>query len=120
MPPTTSPGPPDPGSRRSRAAYLVRRLPRAAASLAMLDGAIRSVAPQVIQAPVRGSSIFLLLDRRVTVVDAGPVGSAARILRTLRLLGRTADEVEQVIITHYHPDHVGGLAGLQRQIPART
>jgi glyoxylase-like metal-dependent hydrolase (beta-lactamase superfamily II) len=98
----------------------MRRIPWAAASLTMLDAAIHSVVPQVIQAPVRGSSVFLLLDRRVTIVDTGPVGSATRILRALRLLGRAADEVEQIVITHYHPDHVGGLAGLQRHVPART
>jgi glyoxylase-like metal-dependent hydrolase (beta-lactamase superfamily II) len=86
----------------------------------MLDNVPRFVAPQVLQLPVPGSSVFLLLDRRVTVVDAGPVGSAGRVLRALRLLGRAADEVEQIVITHYHPDHVGGLAGLQRHLPART
>lgn len=86
----------------------------------MLDTTMRFVAPQVLQLPVPGSSVFLLLDRRVTIVDAGPVGSAGRVLRALRLLGRAADEVEQIVITHYHPDHVGGLAGLQRHLPART
>jgi glyoxylase-like metal-dependent hydrolase (beta-lactamase superfamily II) len=86
----------------------------------MLDNVPRFVAPQVLQLPVPGSSVFLLLDRRVTIVDAGPVGSAGRVLRALRLLGRVADEVEQIVITHYHPDHVGGLAGLQRHLPART
>lgn len=86
----------------------------------MLDNVPRFVVPQVLQLPVPGSSVFLLLDRRVTLVDAGPVGSAGRVLRALRLLGRAADEVEQIVITHYHPDHVGGLAGLQRHLPART
>jgi glyoxylase-like metal-dependent hydrolase (beta-lactamase superfamily II) len=78
------------------------------------------VAPGVVQVPVRGSSVFLLLDRRVTVVDAGPPGSAARILRALRLAGRSIDAVEQILITHYHPDHAGGLAGLRRSVPARV
>ena len=86
----------------------------------MLDAAIRAVVPQVFQVRVRGSSVFLLLDRRVTVVDTGPVRSVSRILRALRLLGRAADEVEQVLITHYHLDHVGGLAGLRRQVPTRV
>jgi glyoxylase-like metal-dependent hydrolase (beta-lactamase superfamily II) len=86
----------------------------------MLDASIRSVVPQVFQVRVRLSSVFLLLDRRVTVVDTGLVGSAPRILGALRLLGRSAGEVEHILITHYHLDHVGGLAGLQRHVPATT
>lgn len=84
------------------------------------DAAVRAVVPQVFQVRVRGSSIFLLLDQRVTVVDAGPPGSESRILGALRRLGRAADAVEQVLITHYHVDHVGGLAGLLRHVPARV
>ena len=86
----------------------------------MLDAAIRAVVPQVFQVRVRSSSVFLLLDRRATVVDTGPVGSATRILTALRLLGRTADDVEHIVITHYHLDHLGGLAGLRRHVPARV
>src|SRR5689334_12598890 len=72
------------------------------------------IAPGIVQVPVTGSSVFLLLDRRVTVVDTGFPGSAARVLTALRRACRAADEVEQVVITHYHPDHLGGLAGLLR------
>lgn len=86
----------------------------------MLRDDIRAVVPQVFQVRVRLSSVFLLLDQRVTIVDTGTVGSATRILSALRLLGGSADQVEHIIITHYHPDHVGGLAGLQRHVPART
>jgi arylformamidase len=78
------------------------------------------IAPQIVQVPVVGSSVFLLLDERVTIVDSGPPGSAPRILHALRRLGRDADEVEQILITHYHPDHLGGLAGLLRHVPARV
>jgi glyoxylase-like metal-dependent hydrolase (beta-lactamase superfamily II) len=86
----------------------------------MLQDALRSVAPQVFQVRVRLASVFLLLDRRVTIIDTGVAGSAPRILRALRLLGRSADEVDHILITHYHLDHAGGLAGLQRFVPGRT
>jgi len=82
--------------------------------------ALRSIVPGVVRVPVVGSSVFLLLDQRVTIVDAGPIGSAERILEALRRLGRTSDDVVQVLITHCHPDHAGGLAALQRRLPART
>ena len=78
------------------------------------------VVPGVRQVHVPGSSVFLLLGERVTIVDSGPPGSAARVLAALRRAGRTADEVEHILITHYHPDHLGGLAGLLRHVPARV
>lgn len=78
------------------------------------------IARDIVQVPVLGSSVFLLLDERVTIVDSGPPGSAPRILEALRRLGRDAADVEQILITHYHPDHLGGLAGLLRHVPARV
>lgn len=86
----------------------------------MLHTTIRAIVPRVFQLRVPGSGVFLLLDRRVTLIDAGPPGSAAGILRALRLLGHTADDVDQIVITHYHLDHLGGLAGLLRHVPARV
>lgn len=81
---------------------------------------VRSILPGVVQVPLRGTSAFLLLDRRVTLVDTGFRGSAARLLGALRLAGRRADEIERVLITHYHPDHIGGLPELQRLLPAKA
>lgn len=81
---------------------------------------VRTIAPRVIQAAVPGSSVFLLLDERVTIIDAGPVRSSGRILAALRAAGRTPDNVERIVLTHYHLDHMGGLAELQRRLPART
>ena len=78
------------------------------------------VAPRILQVPVTGSSVFLLLDRRVTIIDAGLPGSAPRVLGVLRRLGRSPDDVEQILVTHYHPDHLGGVAGLLQHLPARV
>jgi glyoxylase-like metal-dependent hydrolase (beta-lactamase superfamily II) len=76
--------------------------------------------PAVRQVAVLGSSVFLLIDQRVAIIDSGPPGSAGRVLAALRRAGRSADDVEHILITHYHPDHLGGLAELLRHVPARV
>ncbi len=78
------------------------------------------VAPRVYQVRLRGTSSFLLLDSRVTIVDTGTVGSGRRILEALNAAGRRPDEVEQIIITHYHPDHMGSLPELRQRLGMRT
>ncbi|HLZ70086.1 MAG TPA: MBL fold metallo-hydrolase [Dehalococcoidia bacterium] len=81
---------------------------------------VRSILPGVVQAPLRATSCFLLLDRRLTLIDTGLPGSADRILRAVALCRRRPDEIERIVISHYHPDHLGSLAELQRRLPAKA
>ena len=100
---------------RRRPSALLRRRGQASAPVR-----VRRITPEILQVPVPGSSVFLLLDERVTVVDTGFPGSAGRILTALTNAGRSPNDVGHVLITHYHPDHLGGLAGLLRHVPARV
>ena len=51
----------------------------------------------------------------VTVIDAGWRHFHTRpVLNYLRRLGYGPNSVRRLIATHYHPDHVGGMATLQR------
>ena len=86
----------------------------------MINARLTRITPEIVQLRVPGSSVFLLLGERVTIVDSGLPGSAPRILTALNRAGRSVDEVEQIVVTHYHPDHLGGLAGLLRYVPARV
>lgn len=81
---------------------------------------IREVVPGLYQVRTRGSRVYLVVDERITIIDTGSPGSGPRIVEALRALGRSPDEVETIVITHYHIDHVGGLPELQRFLPART
>src|SRR5581483_5486108 len=81
---------------------------------------VRSILPGVVQVPLRATSCFLLLDRRVTLIDTGLPGSAGRILSAVARCRRRNGEIERIVITHYHPDHLGGLAELQRLLPAKA
>ena len=81
---------------------------------------LRSILPGVVQVPLLRTSAFLLLDHRITLIDTGLRGSTARLLAAVRLAGRSPEQIERIVITHCHPDHLGGLAELQKVLPART
>ncbi|MPV35725.1 MBL fold metallo-hydrolase [Georgenia subflava] len=46
----------------------------------------------------------------VTLVDAGPVGSGADLLRALDEIGVERSDVRRLVLTHFHDDHAGGAA----------
>ena len=51
----------------------------------------------------------------VTVIDSGwRFFHNGPVLNYLKGLGYGSESVRRLISTHYHPDHVGGMAGLQR------
>lgn len=59
-----------------------------------------------------GAKVLLLADRRLTLIDAGGPGSAGRVLGYVVALGRRPDEIERIVLTHAHLDHVGALPEL--------
>ena len=46
-------------------------------------------------------------DGRVTVVDAGVPSSWESLVESMRTLGRRLDQIEGVVLTHAHFDHIG-------------
>ncbi|PRX99824.1 MBL fold metallo-hydrolase [Allonocardiopsis opalescens] len=46
----------------------------------------------------------------LTLIDAGPVGAGPGIARALRELGHGPEDVDRVVVTHFHEDHTGSLA----------
>lgn len=61
-----------------------------------------------------GGNVFLLTDRKLTLVDTGYKGGAARILSEVGRLGYAPSDIANIVITHHHADHVGNLFSLKR------
>ena len=58
---------------------------------------------------------FVLVDddEQVTLVDAGTKRAPQAVVDGLRHIGHDPSDVTRLLVTHAHPDHVGGLAGLR-------
>jgi glyoxylase-like metal-dependent hydrolase (beta-lactamase superfamily II) len=63
---------------------------------------------------------FLDDDGQVALVDAGTKRAPQRIVDGLAHIGATPSDVTRIIVTHAHPDHVGGLSALRGRTPGRV
>ena len=64
---------------------------------------------------------YLAVDAdRITLIDAGLKGSAEKILRAVEAIGRKLEDVRQIVVTHHHGDHTGGLAELVERTGAQV
>ena len=62
---------------------------------------------------------FVVEDQGLTLVDTGLPGSADKILAAIRKGGKNPDDIQRIILTHWHPDHAGSAAELKRRTKAR-
>jgi len=81
---------------------------------------VKQITPNLHQLPLGATCVFLVMEERITVIDAGRKGSSFRILEYLEHLGRSGEEISYIIPTHYHLDHIGGIAHLQQTSGARV
>ncbi len=56
----------------------------------------------------------------LVLIDAGFPDKQNAIYDGIRNLGRQVDDVKHIVLTHAHPDHIGGLAALVKATGAQT
>jgi len=72
------------------------------------------IAQNVHAVPLRSCTGFLIAEERLTLIDAGLPGSRRPLERYLAGIGRRLDELDRIVCTHGHPDHIGGVRELAR------
>jgi glyoxylase-like metal-dependent hydrolase (beta-lactamase superfamily II) len=80
----------------------------------------RQIAPDVFQVSAGGVNVFLIDADGVAMIDAGMPGKLDRIMGAVRAIGRSPTDVNDILITHYHLDHVGSLAELAEATRAKV
>src|SRR3989449_4593792 len=73
-----------------------------------------------VHAPETYSNTFLLVDQRLILVDTGTADTGPKVLDYLKRIRMRPSDVGTIFITHTHPDHVGGLAAIKRETPAKV
>ncbi len=66
------------------------------------------------------ANVILVVEKNLTLIDAGFYGSSGAVLDSINRLGRSVDEIGLIIITHNHWDHVGGLPELRELTRAKV
>jgi glyoxylase-like metal-dependent hydrolase (beta-lactamase superfamily II) len=83
--------------------------------------AARQITKHVFRVSLGMVNVFLIvLPEGLTLVDAGTQGSFDRIARAVRGLGRPPEEITDIVVTHCHADHTGGLAKAAEATGARV
>lgn len=59
------------------------------------------------------TNVVIIAEETLTVIDTGFRGNEKRILKAVGKLGRSASEIENILINHHHADHVGSAARLR-------
>jgi hydroxyacylglutathione hydrolase len=58
-------------------------------------------------------NLYLVAGRSLNLIDAGVAGGEDNIWTMVEESGRNARDIERIILTHAHPDHIGAAKGLK-------
>ena len=75
---------------------------------------IQTLSDNVHQIHLRGISVILIQTSDGPIlVDSGFKWSVNTLGKNIRTFGFSISDIKQLLITHYHPDHSGGLHSLK-------
>ena len=81
----------------------------------MTEKLIEQVTDHVYLIDMEGMNVFLIaLPESLTLIDTSFPGTSARIFEAVMSIGRDTAEIRDILVTHCHPDHAGGLAELKQ------
>lgn len=84
----------------------------------ILSREFMEILPDIHQVDGVNANCYLLVRNGITVIDTGIPGSGRKILRYIREnLHREPAEIQTIIITHFHMDHIGGVTTLKQPAP---
>jgi len=66
------------------------------------------------------SNIYLLVGEDLTLIDTGLPGEEEKVMESIKSVGRTIEELNHILITHAHMDHIGSLATLKKASGAKV
>ena len=75
--------------------------------------AVKKVKDDVFEISLGYVNAHILLGEGLTLIDTGTPGSASKILAAVEEIGYSASDVDHILVTHYHADHIGSLAALK-------
>jgi glyoxylase-like metal-dependent hydrolase (beta-lactamase superfamily II) len=82
---------------------------------------MREVVDGVIQIPIGYVNAYaVVVDDGVVLVDTGIPGRTDKLARAIEAARRPIGEVHTILLTHWHPDHVGSVAELRGRSGARV
>jgi len=75
---------------------------------------MKQLASHLYQLSLGAVNVFLIEDRGFTLIDTGFSHSASKIFSAMREAGKDPNRINRIILTHSHPDHAGGAAGIKQ------
>jgi hydroxyacylglutathione hydrolase len=57
---------------------------------------------------------YIVMGEKITLIDSGVSGSEIKIYDYIRQAGRSIGDIEKLIVSHAHPDHIGSASKIKK------